>query len=210
MGSTLSASLVLPDGGIVSDDLAADAGIQSTQLEERASQLFGVSLSDAKTWDDFLSDLPTTAAADDLALVAGTTGTNSLTIETGDLKAAGATTRKAGFELIVPANYKATKSYKIRVRAGMKTTVADTSATVDVEAYKADGDGLVGSDLCSTSATTINSLSKANVDFTISASSLSPGDKLFVVVSVAVNDAATGTAVIGQVSDLKQVCTTQG
>jgi hypothetical protein len=55
----------------------------------------------------------------------------------------------------------------LRLSAGMLTTVASSSCTVDVEMYLTNRESLVsGSDLCATSATTINSLTFANKDFT--------------------------------------------
>jgi len=49
----------------------------------------------------------------------------------------------------------------------MKTTVANGTATVDVNARIDDTDGGCGGDLCVTAAQSINSLTKANLDFVI-------------------------------------------
>jgi hypothetical protein len=70
--------------------------------------------------------------------------------------------------------------------------VADTTAVVDVEAYLSDGNALVsGGDLIATAETTINSADWANKDFTVTATSRAPGDKIFFRVKVAIVDGGT-------------------
>jgi hypothetical protein len=78
----------------------------------------------------------------------------------------------------------------------MQTTIADTSCTADVECYESDKEASIGSDLCTTAATSINSTTFADYDFTITASGLVSGDILDVRLTIACNDAATATAVI--------------
>jgi len=113
------------------------------------------------------------------------------------LKAAGATTRRAALFVAVPHDFEAANTLTIRLYAGMLTTVADTSATVDVEVHVLAKAGTIGADLCATAATTINSLGATAKDFVATPDTLVPGDMLHIRVSVAVNDAATATAVIG-------------
>src|SRR5690606_37633366 len=98
----------------------------------------------------------------------------------------------------------------LRAFAGMITTVADNSATIDFEAYKIDGDNTVGSDLIDTSAQDINNLAFANQDFTVTPTGLAAGDVLDVRVAVAVNDAAAGTAVIAAIGRLDLLCDVKG
>lgn len=149
-------------------------------------------------------------SADDLMLVGGTFGTNSHSIRSIDVKALGAVTLRTRVMIHMPHNYESAATTKIRFHAGMVTTVADTTATIDCEAYKTDEDAGVGSDLVSTSATTINSLTSADVDFTLDASTLTPGDTLDVRVTIAVNDGATGTAVIAQFGACQLLCDVRG
>jgi hypothetical protein len=176
----------------------AGADIATTKIAQRVLATLNHPLHNFRTWDALATNLPGTPASDDLGLVTGTFGTDTPYIGTGDLKAAGATTRRAGIIIQLPEDYEDANTVNIRCIAGMKTTVADVSATIDVEAYRIDEDGTLGaSDLVSTAATTINSLTAANKDFTVDASTLVKGDALMVRVSVAVNDAATATAVIG-------------
>jgi len=152
-----------------------------------------------------------TAASDDLGLIGGTFGTGVPSIQTGDLKAAGATTRYARCTIPMPVEYDAAADVVLRFNAGMITTVSDTTSTIDVEAYLSDKAAAVdGADLITTSATTINSLTYANKDFTVTSSSLEAGDLLDVRVAIAINDGATGTAVIGAIGAAYLLCDIRG
>lgn len=202
--------LVLPAASLKNEDMAENAAIDTSKLAQRVLAAYPVDLASLRTWDAAATTLPATPATDDLGLVTGTFGTDALTVQTGDLKAAGATSRKARLALRVPANYDDGQTIQVRIRAGMLTTEADTSATVDLEAYLPDGDGVVGSDLCATDAISINSLTIADRDFTITASGVDPGSLLECVVTVAVNDGATGTAVTGVVTAVTLLADTRG
>ena len=149
--------------------------------------------------------LPGTPATDDLGLVGGTFGVATPSVRSEDLKTAGATNKYARFLVQLPWEYAAAQAVRLRFMAGMITTVADNTATLDCEVYKLqdDPDNAIGSDLVSTAATTINSTTFSNIDFTLNASGLSPGDILDVRVTAAVNDAATGTAVIAGITSAK-------
>jgi hypothetical protein len=140
-----------------------------------------------------------TAANDDLAVVYNTFLTAKPTVETGDIKTT-SSTRKVGFQFTVPPEYVAGETATLRINAGMKTTVAGTSCTVDAQVTRQAGPTV---DICATAATTINSLTPANVDFTLTPTDLVPGDVLDVVLSVAYVDAATGTAVIGKINSVE-------
>lgn len=178
--------------------ISADAAIDPTKMAQRVLAKLNIPLHNFRTWDALATNLPGTPASDDLGLVTGTFGTDTPYVGSGDLKAAGATTRRAGIIIPIPEDFEDANTVNIRCIAGMKTTVADVSATIDVEAWRIDEDGTLGAaDLVTTSATTINSLSAANKDFVVDAATLVKGDALMVRVSMAINDAATVTAVIG-------------
>lgn len=181
------------------DDKDFDAFLRD-DLAQETFVPYPIPLTSFRVHDAMQTNLPGTSSGDDLALNSGTFGTSSPTLRSSDLKAAGATTLRARAVVELPAEYDAAETVQIRVRGGMVTTVADTSCTVDIEAHKLDEDGAVGSDLCATAAQSINSLTKGNKDFTITATTLSPGDRLDVRVTVVVNDAASVTAVIAELS----------
>ena len=185
--------------------------ITRTQFAQNDAQVYQIQLSSAKVWDAAQNSLPSAGAADDLGLETGTWGTDVPHISTGDLKAAGATTRYCLFELVLPPEYVAGQTVTLRISSGMETTVSDTTSTIDVEAYLASRDGTVdGADICETDAQSNNSLTFAGLSFTFSATNCDPGDQLFVRIAAAVNDAATGTAVISTIGAVELLLDTQG
>lgn len=195
------ATLLLGSGEIRDHHVSADAGLQRSKLAQRTLATLGVNLTDLRVWDALATNLPGTPTADDLGLVTGTWGTDAPYVGTGDLKAAGATTMRAGFFARVPHDFELSATLVLSVWAGMVTTIADVSATVDVEAWRIDKDGTLGAaDICTTSATTINALGALEKQFTLDSDTISAGDMLLFRVSVAINDGATATAVIGQIA----------
>lgn len=183
-----------------------DAGsdtIPKDALVQTADSPFSIPQTAWRVWDSLVSLLPATSASDDLGLYPGTWGTTPWLIRSADVKTTTVTLR-AACEIAVPADYDAGESLTLRARAGMITTVADGSATVDFEVYKKAGTGAsVGSDICATSATTINSTTFGNKDFTITPTGVAAGDVLQIRMTIAVVDTATGTAVIAAVEQVK-------
>lgn len=168
-------------------------------------QAYPIPLTDFRVWDAMQTLLPGTPSADDLGLVGGTFGTETPSLRSEDLKTLGATNKRARVLVQLPWDYVAGESVTLRFKAGMITTVAGTSATLDCEVFKLqdDPDDAIGSDLVSTSATTMNSLVFANIDFALTPTSLSPGDILDVRITAAVNDGASATAVIAGITSAK-------
>lgn len=211
MSSTLTGvTILIPDGLLTNTALSSQAAIDPAKLAQRPLQSFPVRLTDGRVWDALATLLPSAAANDDLGLIVGTWGTDSPLLSAGDVKAAGATTRRARFLVPVPENYQDGETIQLRLRCAVETTVSDTTCTVDVEAYKGDGAGAVGSDLVTTAAQSINSLTPADVDFVIDASGVDPGDLIDVRVSIACNDAATATAVTPVIYSVSLLCDTRG
>ena len=200
----------IPGDLIVAGTIRVGAGIspaisKANILALAELQAFPIPLTDFRVWDAMQTLLPGTPSADDLGLVGGTFGSATPSLRTEDLKTAGATNKRARVLVQLPWDYVAGESVTLRLKAGMITTVAGTSATLDCEAFKlqADPDDAIGSDLVSTAATTINSLTFADIDFVVTPSGLSPGDILDVRITLAVNDGASGTAVIGGITSAK-------
>lgn len=155
-----------------------------------------LSLTDFRVWDAVQTNLPGTAATDDLGLVGGTFGSGGPSIQSRDLKATSGT----GYARIfarVPPEYVAGSNLTLRVHAGAITTVANGTLTIDFEVYRSNDETGIGTDLCATAAQSINSLTFADKDFTITGATLSPGDTLDIRVAIAISDSGTGTAVIG-------------
>jgi hypothetical protein len=204
---------IFPESVIIQGDLIVNGSKPAyarTELTQEDNARFKIQPTDWRVWDAMATNLPGTSATDDLALVGGTFATGSPSIQTSDLKAAGSTTRYARCTFQLPHNYVAGQTVTLRARAGMLTTVADVAATIDFQVYRSNDEAGIGSDLCATSATTINSLTLANKDFTITPASLLPGDTLDIRMAVLVNDAATATAVIGIVGGVEVLLDVKG
>ena len=197
-------------GTLKCSDTAISPQTRDSILTQDPLAVFPIPWTDLRVWDAFQTNLPGTAATDDLALIGGTFGTAPPMVQAGDLKAAGATTRYARFQVVVPECYDAAETLSLVLSAGMKTTVADASCTVDVEAYRADKISGISADLCATAAQSINSLVFASKTFVITAASLAAGDILDVRIAIACNDAATGTAVTPTIAGLDLVCDIKG
>lgn len=184
-----------------------------TGLDEDPAEVYDLPIQDFRVWDAFQT-LIATAGTDDLGITAGAFGTAVPYITTGDVKAAGTTTRYARTRFTFPPEYVAGADVSFRLNAAMVTTVAGTSAVVDLEAYKsgrtAAGFAITGSDLVTTAATTINSLTPSEKTFTVNASGLSPGDSLDIRLTITVVDAGTGTAVIGAVAHAELLLDVKG
>lgn len=205
---------ILPDDVTVQGDLQVNGDILPKQprsmLELESSKVYPIPLTFFRVWDALQTNLPGTAATDDLALITGTLGTASPIIQAGDLKAAGATTRYARVQVTLPPEYVAAETVLVRAKAGMTTTIADTSCTIDFQVYRVARDGTVGSDICATAATTINSTTHADKDFTITATTLAPGDLLDIRMAITCTDGATVTAVTPTVDQVELVLDIRG
>jgi hypothetical protein len=173
-------------------------------------QPFPIPLTSFRVWNAMATLLPAAGATDDLGLVGGSFGTATPSLRTEDLKqeAVNPTLNYARVLVQLPWEYVAGNTVTLRFKAGMITTVADVSATVDCSAYKLqnDPDDALGSDLVTTAATSINSLTFDDINFTVTPSGLSPGDILDVRIVTAVTDTNTLTAVIAGITSAKLLC----
>lgn len=205
----MAIQVIIPSGEIFNSQINASAAIERSKLaaEQRKDN---IPLELLRVHDAFQTSLPTTAASDDLGLIIGTYGTDAVVVQTSDAKAT-SVTQRARFSYRLPMNYVDGEAISVVAYAGMKTTVSDGTATVDFEVYKKDDStGLVGSDLVTTAATTINSLTASAKTFTIDPTGLNHGDELDIRVTIAITDGATGTAVIGRIMKLYMFPTVKG
>lgn len=208
-GDFTSTTMTLPSASVGNAQVKVGAEIARSKLALDSNQKYVVPLTDFRVWDAMNTVLPGTSSNDDLALVGGTLGTSSPTIQTGDVKNT-TVTRYARALVALPPEYEDGETVTIRLHAGMITTVASSSATVDVECYKSDKESGVGSDLCSTAAQDINSLTFDDMDFTITPTGLVAGDLLDVRIAIAVSDSATVTAVIGAIGSVELLADVRG
>jgi hypothetical protein len=152
------------------------SGVEATAravLKQQDGQVYPIDPTSMRIWNSG-AVLPNTAAADDLGLISGTFGTNVWTLQTIDQDdSSAATSAYARFQFSMPPEYVAGETVELRIKGGMITTVADTTATVDAVIYEYGADGAKsGSDLCATAAQTINTLISSSVTtntFTVTA-----------------------------------------
>jgi hypothetical protein len=202
-----------PANNLTNSSISATAAIARSKLAQDTYQPYVIKLQDLRVWDDVTEWLPNASANDDLAIVDGTFGTDAYTMSAGDVKGVGAVTRYARGTVALPAEYDDGASVRFRIRAAMETTVADTSATVDVEAYLLDEDGTLNgspTDLVSNAALSINSLTVANYDFELATTSLVSGSEIDFRVTVACNDGASVTVVRPSIYKVTLLCDIKG
>lgn len=196
----------------ITGDLAVEGAIPTvprSSLVQDANAVFTVPMVSLRVWDAIGTNLPGTAANDDLGLDGGTWATDSPCITSGDVKAS-SSTRYARFQVALPVEYEAGQTVTMRFHAGMKTTVAATSCTLDLVVFKSDEEAGIGADICATAAQSINSLTDADIDFVITPTGLTAGDVLDCRIAVTWVDAATGTAVIAQIGAIQLLCDIKG
>ena len=165
-----------------------------------------------RVWDSFHTNLPGTPATDDLGLIGGTLGTNAPSLQTEDLKAAGATNNYARCMMTLPPEYVAAETVQIRFTCGMLTNLSDGTALLDCIVHESDLDNTVSGDLVTTSATTMNIIvpTMTTIDFSVTATALLPGDILDIRVHTAINDGSGGNPVIGYIGGAWLLCDIKG
>ncbi len=192
----------------IDDSYASFSGAR-TDLTQEDLVAYGIPLTSLKVHDAMITNLPGTAATDDMALITGTPGTAVPTLQGVDF--GGTTTdEKGAFEFILPPEYVDGQTLTLRVRGAMLTTISDGTATVDAEVWKSDGDGAAGSDICATAAQSINSLTPANKDFTITPTGLVTGDRLLVRLAFIGSDTGDAGAMISEISEVKMLLDIKG
>lgn len=207
------AQTIMPTDLLVQGNLVVTGNkptIVRSDLTQEPNAVYPIKLTDFRVHDAMQTVLPGTAASDDLALIGGTFGSASPCLETSDLKAAGATTQYARCLVSLPPEYDTGETVIVRVHAGMVTTVSDGTATIDIECYESNGEAGVGSDLYTGAAQSINSLTLADVDFTLTSTGLQPGDVLDIRVAIAINDTSTVTAVKGRIGKISILADIRG
>lgn len=176
--------------------------VDRSDFDQQDGVPYTIPLTDVRVHDAMATNLPATAAADDMGLITGTPGTDAPTLQGVDF---GGTTsdEKGAFEFVLPAEYTSGETVTARVRAGILTTVADASLTLDLECWKATDAGGVGSDLCATAAQDVNNLTFANKDFVITPTGFAAGDRLIFRVSFAGTDAGNLGVMIPEITKIQ-------
>ncbi len=202
--TTLPGDLVVPGVARLTEGISPLLAPNKV-LAVSALQSVAVPMTAWRKWDAYATPLTASPATDDLGLIGGTFGTSAPTLQTDDLAANGApVSYYARAEIEIPHNYIAAGSAKIRVHAGMLTTIADQDATVDVVAYLSDKDETVTGDLVTDApvANNMNSIASpfAVIDFALTATSLTPGAILDVRIHVSGDDNGAAGVIKGCVA----------
>lgn len=187
--------------------------ITRSNIDSDASSVVEIPLNGWRIWDNVAANLGATpTSADDLAYNAGVYGTGIEYLATKDHNGAAdaVVTHYARQRFTLPFNYVTYSSVSIRVCGGMLLAVAATSGTTLVEAYICARSKLVsGSNLVTTAATTINSLTFADIDFALTSSALVPGTVLDLRIQIATRS-TTVTSHFGAISHTEAILTLQG
>ena len=187
----------------------AVSGLQRSNLVQESNTEIVLEPEGWKKHNDPSANLPASSASADLAILGTTYGTDAIYIGAGDVKVA-TVTRYARRSVRLPPEYVAGQTVTIRVRAGMITNAADTSCTVDLEVRKIDENTGVGSDLQTLVAQDMNSTTFADFDFTVTPTTLAPGDLLDVRLTIASVDGAGGATVDPAVAKTSLLVDTKG
>lgn len=126
----------------------------------------------------------TALSADDLIFTLGTIGTTAPTITGTDFGGSSAT-QKARVRFVLPVEYVAGQTITLRCAAFTGTTVAAESSTIDFSVYRQAAPTV---DICATAAQSMNALTVANQDFTITPTNCVPGDVLDILMTYAGSD----------------------
>lgn len=201
---TVPGDLVVPGNlrvsGSITPALARSNILALSELEP-----FVVPWTSWRVWDALHTNLPGTAATDDLALIGGTWASASPSIQSLDFGGT-STTAYARAQIPIPWEYEDGQTVVLRFHAGMLTTVADDVCTLDVVCYETDEEAGIGADICATAAQSINSLVLADIDFTITPTALAAGDLLDVRITVYGNDAGDLGVMKACIGSVKLLC----
>jgi hypothetical protein len=211
LGNVRFGSFTLPNDTVRNAGVHADAAIVRSKLAQESLVEYPISWREFFKYDDPAAPLPAASTGSHLGLYNGTWGTATPTIATGDVKNT-TITRYARAFTNVPAEFDGGNDFQIVfIGTGLLTTLSSGVATLDLEVYKYDEEGLVdGSDLCATAFQSIKSLTLAEYVFNITSAGLSPGDMLDLRFVINIVDSATATPVIGTIGAVKRRCDIRG
>lgn len=164
--------------------------LQRSNAAQEDNQEIRVPFGDLRNSDG--SIITGTASAGVYGIVSGGWGVGGTKLQ-GEAASNNSKTSTTKFTFRVPQNYVAGTNLTIKPTERVSTP-ANTTASVDVQAYKSNENGGVsGSNLITTSAITHNSATWIEQSFTLTSALLSPGDELDIYIRQVVNDAGGAT-----------------
>ena len=184
--------------------------MQRSDLETNTLQKYLIKPTDWFVHDAIHTALTATSSADDLAVDGEAFGTAVPYITTGDIMGV-STTRRARTLFSLPPEYVNGSSVTIRAHSGMTTTIATGLCTIDFEVYLAGNEKVKsGSDLVTTAATDMNSLTFADRDFSVTSTGLVRGNWLDIRMSLTFVDTAVSGDHICDVGEVNVLLSIQG
>jgi hypothetical protein len=209
MASTVTGDLLVT-GNLIVGGVLKPLQPRSNLVEE-FQVLYPVALTLFREHDTMSTNLPSASTGSYLGVTSGTYGTAPPMLSTGNVRTT-TVTRYGRVVVPLPAEYQAGDAVAIQVHAGMQTTVADTAATVNVECWISNRDGTLtaAGNIVVGGAQSINSLTQADKTFQLTATTLAPGQELDIRVTLFVQDAATGGAVIANIGAVDLLCSIRG
>lgn len=206
---TIAGNLTVVGTSTLTGGLSPGTNTRASLVQETGKEYY-LPLELARRHDHPALQLPETPADDDFGIVAGTFGSNTMTLKTADFKTAGASSIYARWSFEFPVEYVTGQAASIKCRASM-SAVADTSATIDWEAFITDGQGgVVGSDIVTTAATDVNSATAADYTFSLDPTALLAGTWIEIRLKVTITDAAGGSPVICTVGKPRLLLSVKG
>lgn len=193
-GAASFGSMTLPANSVLNANVSSSAAITRSKLALESLAFFGVPLTQFRVWDAVNTNLPGTAANDDLGITGGTWGTNAFALTSGDFSGA-SITRRARVQVWMPENWIAGNNCQFLLYGKISAT-PQVSATVDVEAYLTDyGGNVSGSDICTTAAVPMSLTSPQTYPFVLDSAGLFVGTMIDIRVTVAGNDTGGSGAI---------------
>jgi hypothetical protein len=187
-GTTLGATLAEHALAIQNHKTLIDAGITTVATGTKNIPL--------DTWKlpATLLPLAASASAGVFGLVAGTYGSATATL-IGEATANGTKTDYVRTLVSLPRDYVAGNNVTLVVHARASTTVTGAKQ-LDAEAFLSDKEAGAGSDLCATAIQTISATAYTNYSFTITGTTLNPGDVLDIRLTGVLTDTGSGATVL--------------
>lgn len=161
-----------------------------------ALRTYPIPMAAYRVWDAMATNLPGTAANDDLGLSTGTFGTSTVSLITRDCKAVGSNVvGYARVQVPVPPSYVAGEAISLVVTGYMVDGTPSQSAELDAQVYNTAAPTV---DICATSAYDMLAVVAAtDKTFTITPTNVSAGQLLDIRLSMAIDDTdGSGTTMV--------------
>lgn len=181
------------------------ANLERSNAILETSQIIRVPLIDFKMTTGILSSGTPSAGEFGRSVGGWSTGGYRMITETanGNTK-----TDRTMVRFALPQNYEDGEDIVVRVRARTSPT-ANTTATIDMQAYKSNEEGGAGSDLNGTAAQACNSATWADYSFTIDGTTLAAGDELELWIEMIINDSGGTSSAIGHIGSVELLTSTR-